>query len=132
MSQSYGLKPGLSARVQYLVDEAATASQIGSGDVPVLATPAMIAVLEEAAVKALTDRLEEGKTTVGSRVEVRHLSPTAVGREITAEAHLESVDGCRLTFRVEAFDPSGRIGEGVHERVIVDRQKFLSAAASRE
>ena len=100
-----------------------TALAMGSGDMEVFATPAMVALMEHAAMYAVTADLPEGSTTVGARMETTHVRPSAV---IAAEAELVETEGRRLTFRVAAFDGEALIGEGTHVRYIVDRAKFLS------
>lgn len=102
-----------------------TALAMRSGDVPVLATPRLIALCEEAAVEAVSGALPEGRTTVGMRVQLDHLAPTAVGRSVTAEATLEKVEGRRLTFTVSAADDRGLVAAGRVTRVVVDVDQFL-------
>jgi len=99
---------------------------IGSGDMPVFATPAMMALMENAAMLAVSDELPDGSSTVGGHIESSHLRPSAVGAEIKATATLERIDGRKLYFKVEAYDGENLIGEGKHLRFIVDRQKFMS------
>ena len=101
-----------------------TAAALGSGGVNVYATPALIALLEAAAVNAINDHLEPGKTSVGTLLNVKHLAATPVGMTITATATLKEVDGRRLVFEVSASDEVEQIGEGSHERFIVDRERF--------
>jgi fluoroacetyl-CoA thioesterase len=102
-----------------------TAVAFHSGEVPVLATPRLIALCEEAALDALGHDLPDGQTTVGMRVQLDHLAPTAVGHQVTAEATLEKVEGRRLTFLVSATDDRGLVAAGKVTRVVVDIQKFL-------
>lgn len=120
-----GLPAGLSARLELTVTDADTAQALGSGDVPVLATPRVVALVEAATVAATAARLDSGLTSVGTRVEVEHLVATAVGRTVAAEAHLVAVDGRRLTFDVALHDGSVLAARGRVERVVVDRQRFL-------
>ena len=114
------------------VSDAHTAQAMGSGDMPVLATPVMIALMENAAMLAVDQELPEEKTTVGSHIAVTHLKPSPLGAEIFATAELTEVDGRRLTFHVVAMQLSPEsedevlIGEGTHVRYIVDRQRFLA------
>jgi fluoroacetyl-CoA thioesterase len=122
------LTPGLSASATLLVEEADTAIEIGSGDVPVLATPRVIALAEQAAVEALAGSLAPGTTSVGYEVQLAHLAPTPVGGKVTAEATLESVDGKRLTFRVAVSDARGLVAAGRMTRVIVARDRFIERA----
>ncbi|MEI7887605.1 MAG: hotdog domain-containing protein [Actinomycetes bacterium] len=119
------VRPGLSATVQLTVSESDTAIAFRSGDVPVLATPRVIALLEEATVMAVRHELTPGSSTVGVRVQVEHISPTPVGGHITAEAHLEKVEGRRLIFHVSARDERGLIAAGKVTRVLIDIERFL-------
>lgn len=102
-----------------------------SGSVPVLATPVMVALMEEAAVNALAAALPVGKTSVGTHMAVRHLAATPVGVAVRAQARVTLVDGKRITLRVLAWDAVEQIGEGSHERMIVDEEKFISRTKSK-
>ena len=102
------------------------ASALGSGDLEVLATPAMVALMENAAMLAVRDHLPEGSATVGTQISTSHLKASPLGASITASAELIEVDGRRLTFAVKAWDEKGTIGEGTHTRFVVDRERFLS------
>ena len=117
---------GLSARSVTTVKAENTAAAMGSGDLPVFATPAMIALMEHAAMDAVAGSLPAGSTTVGSEMNATHLKPSGLGAEITATAVLTAVEGRKLTFNVGARDAQGMIGEGTHVRYIVDREKFMS------
>lgn len=108
------------------VTEQKTAIKVGSGDMEVLATPVMAALMENAAMMAVRGALQEGQTTVGSMIQTTHIKPTPVGATIKATATLTAIEGRKLTFAIRAEDPSGVIGEGTHIRYIVDRQRFLS------
>lgn len=108
------------------VTAANTALTMGSGDMEVFATPAMVALMENAAMKAVAPHLPEGSTTVGAMMQTSHIKPSAPGETVTAEAVLQEVDGRKLTFRITAYDAEGTIGEGIHIRYIVDRERFLS------
>lgn len=108
------------------VTAANTALTIGSGDMEVFATPAMVALMENAAMEAVAPHLPEGSTTVGVMMQTSHIKPSAPGETVTAEAVLQEADGRKLTFRVTASDSEGIIGEGIHIRYIVDRERFLS------
>lgn len=119
---------GLSSTVELDVTHADTAIAVGSGDVPVLGTPRIIALMEQAAVAAIEDQLSEGWTSVGVRVQVEHISPTAVGRTVRAEACLEKVEGQRFMFTVSAYDDRGLVAAGKVTRVAVNREKFLEKA----
>ena len=123
--------PGLRGEASVEVTEAVTADRVGSGGVPVLATPEVVALVERAAVAALEGALPDGSTTVGSRVELDHLAPTPVGGRAVAVAVLEAVDGRRLTFSFEVTDGAGVVARGSHLRAIVDRERFLAAAEER-
>lgn len=120
------IEVGLKYQSRVVVSEDNTAQTLGSGDMPVFATPAMIALMENAAMNAVASALAEGSTTVGTMMKSSHIKASALGATITAEAELVAVDGRRLTFVVKAWDDKGVIGEGEHERFIVDRERFLS------
>ena len=111
--------------MELTVTERDTAVAFGSGTVPVLATPRVVALVEEATVLALRGRLAAGETTVGMRVQLDHLAPTPVGGAVTAEAHLEKVEGRRLTFTVSVTDGRGLVAVGKVTRVVVDEARFL-------
>lgn len=102
-----------------------TAAHVGAGGVEVFATPMMIALMENAAWRAVADSLEEGDVTVGTLVNVQHLTATPLGQQVRATAELIEIDGRRLVFKVEAFDEKRKIGEGRHERFIVNLERFL-------
>ncbi|MGH2654081.1 MAG: thioesterase family protein [Actinomycetota bacterium] len=125
------LEPGRQATVEETVTEDMTADRLGSGDVPVLGTPAVLALVEAAAVAAVADELEPGTTTVGASVSLDHLAPTPVGGTVTATAALAQVESRRLTFRFEVTDAAGPVARGEHVRVIVDRDRFLGSARAR-
>lgn len=110
------------------VGEADTAIAMRSGNVPVLATPRVVALVEEAAVDAVSAGLKPGSTTVGMRVQLDHLRPTAVGAEVVAEAVLERVEGRRLVFTVSVADPRGLVAAGKVTRVLVELDRFLEKA----
>lgn len=120
------LETGLTHTSSLTVTEALTAKAMGSGDLPVLATPAMMALMENAAMTAVAPELPEGSTTVGGHIESSHLKPTPVGAKVKAEATLTKVDGRKLYFTVKAMQGDTVIGEGTHLRFIVDREKFMS------
>ncbi len=120
------LQTGVSAQSTTTVTEDNTAATMGSGDMAVFATPAMVALMENAAMKAVAPHLEEGATTVGSEMNCTHIKPSGLGAEIVATAILTSVEGRKLTFNVGARDTEGLIGEGVHVRYIVDRERFMA------
>ena len=120
------LEKGLSARSTTTVMAGNTAVAMGSGDLEVFATPAMVALMENAAMRAVAAALPEGATTVGAEMNVTHIKPSGLGAEITATAILAEAEGRKLTFNVGARDAEGMIGEGVHVRFVVDRAKFMS------
>jgi predicted thioesterase len=124
------LAPGLTASVTLVVAEADTALALRSGDVPVLGTPRVIALAEQASVEAIASQLPEGRTTVGYQVQLAHLTPTPVGGTVVVEATLEQVEGRRLTFRVSVNDARGLVAAGRITRVVVERARFLERAQS--
>lgn len=123
---------GASAQLELTVTDADTAQTVGSGDVPVLATPRVLALAEAATVRALARRLESGTTTVGTRVELSHRAPTPIGRTVLATATLAKVDGRRLTFEVTVSEGDAIVAEARVERVLVDRSRFLATAFGTE
>ncbi|SFN07626.1 thioesterase family protein [Thermodesulforhabdus norvegica] len=125
------LQPGLKGTAEAEVVAPLTAISMKSGDVEVYATPAMIALMEEAAVACVRDHLPEGQTSVGTYIEVHHRAATPPGMKVKAEAILEAVDGRKLTFKVTAHDELDLIGEGRHERVIVPRDKFMEKVKTK-
>jgi fluoroacetyl-CoA thioesterase len=125
------LTPGLAAEVETVVTEADTAERLGSGSVPVLGTPALVGLMEGAAIRALEGHLPPGQTSVGSHIDVRHLAPTPVGVRVRARAELVEVEGRRLVFHVEAWDEAKPIGEATHERFVVDRERFIAKATAK-
>jgi fluoroacetyl-CoA thioesterase len=120
--------PGLTARVELTVTDTDTAQAVGSGDVPVLGTPRVLALAEAATVAATARRLPPGMTTVGMRVELDHLAPSPVGRTVVAQALLAKVDGRRLLFEVTVTEGTTTVADGRVERVMVDRQRFVDRA----
>ncbi|MEM7141177.1 MAG: hotdog domain-containing protein [Actinomycetota bacterium] len=123
------VEAGLKACIERQVTDVDTAIELGSGDVAVLATPRVLAWAEAACVDAIAGHLEVGQTSVGMRMQLDHLQPTAVGRSVTITAEVELVEGRRLTFAVEATDARGTIAAGRLVRVLVDRDRFLERAA---
>ena len=117
---------GLKYTSELTVTEDVTAVNVGSGDMPVLATPAMLALMENAAMLAVKEELPEGSTTVGGHIESSHLQPSKIGERIQATAEVTKVSGRKIEFKVSAFSGSTLLGEGKHLRFIVDRDKFLS------
>lgn len=120
------LKEGLTYESKTTVNEDNLACTVGSGDMKVFATPAMVALMENASMRAVADYLPEGSSTVGAAMNTTHTKPSGLGQTIHATATLIEIDRRKLTFRVVAKDEEGNIGEGTHIRFIVDREKFLS------
>ena len=116
---------GTKAEVATLVEAADTALEVGSGSLLVYATPCMVALMEGAACEAIEEALTEDQTTVGTALNIEHISATPVGLDVRAEATVTAVEGKVITFEVKAFDEAGEIGHGTHKRVIVNSQKFL-------
>ena len=119
---------GAVTRVQLTVTDADTAQAVGSGDVPVLGTPRILALAEAATVGATATRLPPGMTTVGVRVELEHKAATPIGRTVVAEARLAKADGRRLIFEIAVREGETVVAEGRVERVVVDRHRFLEKA----
>ena len=119
---------GMKGEAFNLVEREDTAQEGGSGSLLVYATPCMAALMEGAACEAIAEALGETQTTVGTELNIQHLSATPVGLEVRAEAIVTSVDGKVITFEVQAYDETGQIGRGTHKRVIVNSQKFLDKA----
>ena len=113
------------------VERADTALEVGSGSLLVYATPCMVALMEGAACEAIAEALSETQTTVGTALNIEHVSATPVGMEVRAEATVTEVDGKVITFEVNAYDEAGLIGKGTHKRVIINSQKFLDKAYSK-
>lgn len=117
---------GLKHTSELVVTEAVTAITAGSGDMPVLATPMMMALMENAAMLAVKDYLPEGCTTVGGHIESSHLKPSKIGDSVSATAEVTKVEGRKIEFKVAAYSGETLLGEGTHLRFIVDREKFMS------
>lgn len=117
---------GLKHTSELSVSEDLTAMKIGSGDMAVLATPMMMALMENAAMLAVKKALSEGETTVGGYIESSHLKPSKIGDIVRAEAEVTKVDGKKIEFKVAAYSGETLLGEGTHLRFIVDREKFMS------
>jgi len=125
------IAPGLTGEASTIVADADTATRHGSGLVPVYATPALVGLMERAAVAALKGHLASGHTSVGGRIDVHHLAPTPVGMRVRACAELLRVHGRRLVFDVQAWDEVERIGQATHERFLVDQADFISRAKAK-
>lgn len=122
--ESINLKIGLNASIETKVFNESSAEEMGSGNLDVYATPAMISLMERSALSAVSLHLPNGYTTVGTAVNIKHMAATPVGMKVKAVAELICVEGRKLTFKVEAFDSKEKIGEGQHERYIVEATKF--------
>jgi predicted thioesterase len=127
MSVSVGMK----FRVEDTVVQDNTAISAGSGTLPVFATPFMCALMEKAAWMAIAPALEEGDSSVGTKLSISHLSASPVGLKVWAESEVTAVDGKRIEFKVTAGDEKGLIGEGTHERFIITNDRFLAKAARK-
>lgn len=131
-NKSNMLEKGLTHTSRIIVGTCDTAIAFGSGDMPVLATPRMVALLENAAMMAVTHVLPAGSTTVGGHIDVSHIKPSAVGTIVNGTATLDKIDGRKLYFTVRAVDKDGTVvGEGTHLRFIVDREKFMDRLPER-
>jgi predicted thioesterase len=117
---------GLKHTSELTVTDAVTAVRMGSGDMPVLATPAMMALMENAAMLAVADELPEGSTTVGGHIASSHLRPSKIGDVVRAVAEVTKVDGRKIEFNVSAYSGDVLLGEGTHLRFVVDRERFMS------
>ncbi|MBQ4085227.1 MAG: thioesterase family protein [Clostridia bacterium] len=122
---------GIIGKLEIIVTEEKTAKAMGSGELNVFATPAMIAMMENTAYTSIADQLEPGQGTVGTLMNVKHVAATPVGMKVVCETKLIEIDRRRLVFAVTASDEAGLIGEGVHERFIVDNAKFQSRADAK-
>ena len=122
---------GMKGEVSSFVEREDTAKEVGSGSLLVYATPCMVALMEGAACEAIADALDGDKTTVGTELNIQHISATPVGMDIRAEAVVTAVEGKVITFELHAYDEAGEIGKGTHKRVVVAEQKFLDKAYSK-
>lgn len=125
------LQPGISLETTFSVTHDLTAKTVGSGTLDVLATPIMIARMEQAAWTAVAPHLAQGEGTVGTLMNVQHLSPTPVGMSVTCKAELIQVEGRRLVFQVTAWDAKGPVGQGTHERAIIQNDRFVDKAQKK-
>lgn len=126
------LETGIKGTKTVTVNEANTAKTMGSGTLDVFATPALIALMEETCWRSVADQLEDGCGTVGTLLEIRHTAPTPIGMEVTCESELVEVDGRRLVFTVQAHDAKGLVGEGRHERFVIQNEKFQVKANAKK
>ena len=122
---------GMKGEAGTMAEREDTAMEVGSGSLLVYATPCMVALMEGAACEAIQEALSDSQTTVGTELNIQHISATPVGLEVRAEAEVIAVDGKVITFEVKAFDEAGEIGKGTHKRVIVNTQKFLEKAYTK-
>lgn len=122
------LEKGMKGMRETVVTNELTAKVMGSGELEVYATPAMIALMEETAYKSVSSELKEGEGSVGTRMQVEHVAASPVGMKITCKSELLEVDGRKLVFSVEAYDEKGLIGKGMHERFIVQNDRFQKKA----
>ena len=127
----FTVKEHSSAELQETVTENNTAIKYASGTAPVYATPALVALMEHAAVVAVHDQLPEGCSTVGIMMNIKHTSATPIGRTVTAKAVLVEQDRRKLTFKIEGFDEAGSVGEAVHERFIIESAPFVEKAQAK-
>lgn len=114
------------------VQQSNTAAAMGSGTLPVFATPALVALAEQTCWQSIAAQLEPGSTTVGTRMELNHTAATPLGMTVTCESELLAAEGRKLTFRVCARDEAGMVGEGIHERFVVYAEKFLAKAEAKK
>ncbi len=126
------LTVGIKGTQSVAVSNDNTAATMGSGTLAVFATPAMIALMEKTAYVSVQDALDEGCGSVGTLLNVKHLAATPVGMTVTCESELVEIDGRRLVFSVKAYDEKGLIGEGTHERFIVQNEKFLAKTNAKK
>lgn len=126
------LEVGIKGEAGEVVNDLNTAKSMESGTLLVYATPAMIALMEKAAYTSVADKLEKGQGTVGTLMNTAHLSATPVGMGVTAKSELTEIDRRKLVFKVEAYDERGKIGEGIHERFIVDNEAFQAKAETKK
>lgn len=125
------LRAGLSGTASMLVTDERLATRVGSGNVPVFASPMLIAAIEAAAVDCLDGFLPQSHESLGVHLDVTHTSPTPIGYTVTATATVKSVDGRKITFDVSATDGIDRIGSGTHTRIIVDTARFMARIAAK-
>ena len=131
MNVAENLRPGLTGATEIVVGTRDTAPHVGSGKIKVLATPVLVSLMEEAALIAVEGLLPQGHQTVGTRLDITHVAATPVGLHVVAHAELTKIDGRRLTFRIWADDERDRIGEGTHERIIVNVERFDARAQEK-
>ncbi len=125
------LGKGITGKKECVVTEDKTAKAMGSGELDVFATPAMIALMEQTAYTSIAPELEKGSGSVGTRIDVSHVAASPVGMKITCKTELTGIDGRKLIFKVEAYDEKGLIGEGIHERFLIVNEKFQQKTNSK-
>ena len=125
------IRVGLVAEATVVVDKGLLATTVGSGDVPVYATPAMVALMETAAVDALAPSLAEGQSSVGISLDIRHLAATPPGRQVRARAEVIEVEGNKVVFQVQAWDHAELIGKGTHTRFVIDMARFMQRVQAK-
>ncbi|MBQ3552772.1 MAG: thioesterase family protein [Clostridia bacterium] len=126
-----GLKVGIRGQRSDVVTREKTAEVHGSGLLPVYATPFMIGLMEQTCSESVLPYMDDGKGTVGTKVDIRHLSATVVGMGVRCESELIEISGRQLTFSVKAYDDYGLIGEGLHERFVIDNERFMEKAVKK-
>lgn len=119
------IEVGIQGLAEALVEQADTAKEVGSGDLLVYATPCMVALMEGAAWESIAPFLAEGESSVGTKMDVTHLSATPVGMSVRAESVVTAVEGRKVTFSITAYDEAGEIGRATHERVVIKTERFL-------
>lgn len=126
------MEVGRKGTLETLVQEGNVASAVGSGLLPVFATPQLVALMEGAACRVLEGELPEGSTTVGTRIDVQHTAATPIGMRVRAEATVTAVEGRKISFQIEAFDDVGSVGTATHERFVVDSARFMQKAEAKK
>lgn len=120
------MREGITGRAETFVTKDNTAEVMGSGNLPVYATPAVVALMEQACYRSVVPELEDGTATVGVHMDINHIAATSLGKKVWAESRLTAVDGRKLTFEAEAYDEDRCIAKAVHERMIIDVDRFMS------
>lgn len=122
---------GIKHSMEQVIDDSVLASSLGSGGLPIFGTPCMILLMEATAFRSVEKELETGQSTVGTRLEVNHLSPTPKGAKVVCHSELVEIDRRKLVFDIKVYDDCGLIGEARHERFIINVEKFLEKANSK-
>lgn len=126
------MEKGIKNTIKIIVTNNKTAAAMGSGTLQVFATPAMIALIEETAWRSVTPYLEDGQSSVGTKLDISHISPTPLGMTVKCETELTEIDGRRLVFKTDVYDEMGLIGTGTHERFIINADKFQKKADAKK